>query len=169
MKSVGRGANLLLNVPPDDRGLITEKDIAALQEFKKLRDESFGNNLMKSANIYYQFTPQDVTFRSVDSNGAFGANLQNFIVEFSEKTKINCIVMKEAIQFGQTVRKFTIVFYKDNKSIGEIKGTSIGRKRILTFPAKNITSFRVYLEDARGSDNISGVTAYLIDEKLLEK
>lgn len=169
LKSVGRGANLLLNVPPDDRGLLNEKDIAALQEFKKLRDESFGNNLMKSANIYYQFTPQDVTFRSVDSNGAFGANLQNFIVEFPEKTKINCIVMKEAIQFGQTVRKFTIVFYKDNKSIGEIKGTSIGRKRILTFPAKSITSFRVYLEDARGSDNISGVTAYLIDEKLLEK
>ncbi len=169
LKSVGRGANLLLNVPPDSRGLIGDKDVAALTEFKKLREESFSNNLMTPANIYYQFSPQNITFRSVDSSGAFGANLQNFIVEFPERTKINCIVMREAIHLGQSVRKFTIVFYRDNKSIGEIKGTSIGRKRILTFPAKNITSFRVYLEDARGSDNISGVTAYLIDEKLIEK
>ena len=53
--------------------------------------------------------------------------------------------------------------------IGEIKGTSVGRKRILTFPVKNITSFRINLEDARGEDNISGISAYLIDEKLVEK
>jgi alpha-L-fucosidase len=169
LKSVGRGANLLLNVPPDRRGLIGEKDIAALMGFKKLRDESFENNLLKPANIYYQFSPQTVTFRSVDSSGAFGANLQNFIVQLPEKTKINCIVLREAIHLGQSVRKFTVVFYKENKSVGEIKGNSIGRKRILTFPSKTITSFRVFLEDARGSDNISGVTAYLIDEKLIEK
>jgi alpha-L-fucosidase len=169
LKSVGRGANLLLNVPPDSRGLINDKDVAALLGFKKLRDECFDDNLMKTANMYYQFNQQNITFSKIDSNGAFGANLQNFIVEFPEKTKVNCIVLKEAIQLGQTVRKFTIVFYKDNKTIGEIKGTSVGRKRILTFPTKNITSFKVYLDDAKGNDNISNVAAYLIDEKLLEK
>ena len=42
LKSVGSGANLLLNVPPDRRGLINEHDSAALMGFKKLRDESFG-------------------------------------------------------------------------------------------------------------------------------
>ena len=160
---------MLLNVPPDSRGLISDKDIVALTGFKKLRDESFGNNLANDAKMYYQFAPQDVSFQTVDSNGAFGANLQNFMVEFPQKTKINCIVLKEAIRFGQTVRKFRIVFYKENKSVGEIKGTSIGRKRILTFPEKNINSFKVFLEDARGRDNISNVAAYLIDDKLVEK
>ncbi|MGB3154828.1 MAG: alpha-L-fucosidase [Chitinophagaceae bacterium] len=169
LKSVGRGANLLLNVPPDNRGLISEKDAQTLVAFKKLREESFDENLLKSANIYYQFSPKDVTFRSVDSNGAFGANLQNFIVELPEKTKINCLVIREAIHLGQSVRKFTIEFYRENKIIGEIKGTSVGKKRILTFPTKNITSFRVYLEDAKGIDNISGVAGYYIDEKLVEK
>ncbi len=169
LKSVGRGANLLLNVPPDRRGQIGEGDAAALMGFKKLREESFGDNLLKPANIYYQFSPKNITYRTLDSNGAFGINLQDFIVELPENKKINCIVFREAIHLGQTIRKFTIVFYKENKIIGEIKGTSVGRKRILTFPAKNITSFRVYLEDALGNDNISGVTAYLIDEKLVEK
>lgn len=169
LKSVGRGANLLLNVPPDSRGLINEKDETALAGFKKLRDESFGDNLLKTARTFYEFRPKDVTFRSVDSNGVFGANIQNFVVELSGEKRINCIVLREAIHFGQTVRKFNIVLYKGTKMVSEIKGTSVGRKRILTFPVKSITSFKVYLEDTRGNDNISGVAAYLIDEKLVEK
>jgi alpha-L-fucosidase len=170
LKSVGRGANLLLNVPPDKRGLIHEKDVAVLTEFKKLREENFGTNLMTNANVFYQFSPANVTFRSVDKEaGAFGANIQNFIVEFPERSKINCIVLKEAIHLGQTIRKFRVVFYRDNKITSEIVGTSVGRKRILTFPAKNITSFRVYMDDAMGSDNVSAVAAYLIDEKLVEQ
>jgi alpha-L-fucosidase len=149
--------------------LIGDKEATVLTEFKKLRDQSFDENLLQSANIYYQFSPKNITFRTVDSSGAFGANLQSFVVELPEKTKMNCIVLREAIHLGQTIRKFNVVFYRENKMIGEINGTSVGRKRILTFPAKNITSFRINLEDARGEDNISGVTAYLIEERLVEK
>jgi len=53
--------------------------------------------------------------------------------------------------------------------VDEINGTTIGRRRILTFPAKTITSFKVYLVDRSGNDNVSRMAAYLIDEKLLEK
>ena len=159
-----------MNVPPDRRGLINEKDVAALTEFKKLRDDNFGDNLLKNANTLYQFSPTNVTFRSVDKEGQpFGANLQNFIVEFPQRTKINCIVLREAIHLGQSIRKFKIVFYRDNKFVSEMAGTSVGRKRILTFPAKNVNSFRVYLDDAQGSDNVSAVSAYMIDEKLVEQ
>ena len=143
--------------------------MAALTGFKKLRDESFDDNLLKSARTFYEFKPREITFRSVEPTDAFGANLQNFIVELPAETNINCIVLREAIHLGQTVRKFNIVFYKGSKVTGEINGTSVGHKRILTFPARSITSFRVYLEDAKGSDNISGVAAYLIDDKLIEK
>jgi len=57
LKSVGRGAHLLLNVPPDRRGLINEHDSISLVGFKKLRDESFGKNLAKQAKAY--FIPHD--------------------------------------------------------------------------------------------------------------
>jgi alpha-L-fucosidase len=70
---------------------------------------------------------------------------------------------------GQSIRRFSVVLYKDDKPIGQILGTSVGRKRILTFPAASITSFKVYLEDALGNDNITGVAAYLIDEELVER
>jgi hypothetical protein len=55
------------------------------------------------------------------------------------------------------------------KIVREITGTSVGKKRILTFKTTTATSFTVYLEDARGIDNIIGVTAYLLNENLLEK
>ncbi|MEO7393798.1 MAG: alpha-L-fucosidase [Chitinophagaceae bacterium] len=175
LKSVGRGANLLLNVPPDRRGLINEFDSSALVGFRKLRDESFAFNLLKEADTYYEFSPKDFLQKPLlIHNGdsapyTYGINLQNFIVKLKQPVKLNCLVFREAIHLGQTIRKFSIVLYKDNKvAIGEIQGTSIGRKRILTFPATTITSFRVYLEDAQGNDNISGIAGYLIDEKLVE-
>jgi alpha-L-fucosidase len=77
--------------------------------------------------------------------------------------------LREAIHLGQTIRKFSIVLYNGDKAIGEVQGTSVGRKRVLTFPTTTVTSFRVYLEDAQGNDNITAVAAYQINEKLIEK
>ncbi len=175
LKSVGRGATLLLNIPPDRRGLINENDSAALVGFKKLREESFGNNLLKQASSYWEFGDEDLhsdtlTFRSFDAGPqAYGINVQRFIVQLPEPAKMNCIVLREAIHLGQTIRKFKIVLYNDNKIVREVSGTSVGRKRILTFPVTEVSSFRVYLQDAKGNDNISGIAAYLIDDKLTEK
>ena len=175
LKSVGRGANLLLNVPPDRRGLINEADSLALIGFKKIRDKNFENNLLKNADTFYEFSEKDFTekpviIREFDSTGVvYGINLQNFVVNFPSQVKLNSIVLREAIHLGQSIRQFKVVLYNGKKITREIKGTSIGNKRILTFPATMATSFRVYLQDAEGNDNISGVAAYLIDEKLIEK
>ncbi len=175
LESVGRGANLLLNVPPDRRGLISEVDQGTLMEFKRLRDQSFSDNLLRQATTYYQFSRKDLssndlTFRSLDSlSTAYSINLQNFIVELPEPTKMNCIVLREAIHMGQSIRKFRIVLYENAKMVKEISGTTVGKKRILTFPQLTVGSFKVFLDDARGSDNISGIAAYLLDENLVQK
>ena len=175
LKSVGRGANLLLNVPPDRRGLIHENDSVALIEFKKLRDENFKENVLRQASTFWEFGqhdffPDTLTFRSFDgAPEAYGINVQHFIVQMQQPSKINCIVLREAIHLGQTVQQFRIVLYNNNKIVRELTGTTVGRKRILTFPVETVTSFRVFLDDAGGNDNISGVAAYLVDESLVEK
>jgi alpha-L-fucosidase len=143
-------------------------------DFKKIRDDNLSNNLLKDANTYYQFRRSDLpagnlTIKSLDTaSQAYTVNLQNFIVELPRPTKMNCIVLREAIHHGQTIRKFRIVMNNGRKVAREITGTSVGRKRILTFKTTTVTSFTVYLEDARGMDNIIGVTAYLMDERLVE-
>jgi hypothetical protein len=45
------GPNLLLNVPPDRRGLIHERDSAALVQVAELRRQWFGTDLAKTASI----------------------------------------------------------------------------------------------------------------------
>ena len=175
LKSVGRGSNLLLNVPPDTSGLIHQNDVAALIGFKKLKDQNFDENLLKQASTYYEFarndlSSKDVSLRSFDSkSSAYGLNLQNFVVQLNQPVKMNCIVLREAIHLGQTIHHFKIVLYNGSKVIREINGSTVGRKRILTFPAETVSSFKVYLNDTKGNDNISGVAAYLIDENLVEK
>ena len=48
-KSVGRNANLLLNLPVDRRGLVHENDVAALMALRKTLDETFKDNLTSEA------------------------------------------------------------------------------------------------------------------------
>src|ERR1043165_1279943 len=59
LKSVGRGANLLLNVPPDRRGKIYSSDSAALVGFQKLLDKNFGKTLMKEKDAKVFFDKPD--------------------------------------------------------------------------------------------------------------
>lgn len=175
LKSVGRGSNLLLNIPPDRRGLIHENDSAALMEFKKLREQSFANNLLQDAKAYWEinedaFLNDSISYRVFDKKSkAYGINTQGFTVQLSKPKEVNCIVLKEAIHLGQSVERFRIILFNNEQRVGEIDGTTIGRKRILSFPAKTITSFKVILADRFGNDNVSGVAAYLMDEKLVEK
>ena len=50
-KSVGRNAALLLNLPPDPRGLIHEKDVRHLQGMRRILDETFAHNLTDGATV----------------------------------------------------------------------------------------------------------------------
>lgn len=169
LRSVGRGANLLLNVPPDRTGRINPIDSAALIGFRQLRDKNFQDNLLRQGSTYWEFgrrdqLPDSLVFRSFDAAPqAYGINVPNFIAEFAQPTRINCIVLREAIHLGQTIRHFTIRLYNGTTQVGEVSGTTVGRKRIVTFVPATVTSFRVFIDDAKGNDNISGVAAYLLD------
>jgi len=174
-KSVGRGANFLLNVPPDRRGLINEHDSVSLMTFKKLKNESFDENLLADAKTYWEVSDEalindSVLYHSLDKKeNVYAINRQSFVVELSEAKKINCIMLREAIHLGQSVQDFKIILFNQENQVGEINGTTIGRKRILTFPVETITSFKVILDDRNGQDNVSGIAAFLIDETLIEK
>jgi alpha-L-fucosidase len=50
-RSVGRGGSLLLNVPPDRRGLLHENDVASLKDFGALACGTFKENLAARAKV----------------------------------------------------------------------------------------------------------------------
>ncbi|MFO7934056.1 MAG: alpha-L-fucosidase [Bacteroidales bacterium] len=50
-KSVGRNGVLLLNLPPDRRGLIHEKDAASLRAFRQIIDRTFATDLAEGSTV----------------------------------------------------------------------------------------------------------------------
>jgi len=170
LKSVGRGANLLLNVPPDRRGLISKNDSAALTGFKILRDLNFKSDLLKNSKFDLRFGKVDGVSFNTSANTM---EIRNFIdnpvsFDFKKPIELNCIVLGENTQLGQTVRNFVIQIVDDKNGSRFINGTSIGRKRIITFP-KTKTSLIVFrFLEASSKIELSNFEFYLIDENLVE-
>ena len=174
LKSVGRGATLLLNVPPDGNGLFHRNDSAALMSFKKLRDKNFSQNLcngatativsrshMKSAGLLTDNNP--VTFAELKD-----VPNEKIQIHFKKPTKINCIILKEFIADGQSVQEFNVEV-KGNGKTEKLTHTTIGHKRIISFPAIIANDIFITIGAAKRNVKIAAVEAYLIDEALVEK
>lgn len=182
LKSVGRGANLLLNVPPDRRGLIHENDSVALMAFKKLRDESFIKNLAREGKGY---SLVDIGFRPAPkiNDGKISTSEFNtpqisgttiftgpMEIRFKNPILLNCIILREDFSNGQHCKSFKLLMMdEENNEIKEIMGTTIGRKRIITFPTASVSVIKLLTSEKSGTVPISEIETYLIDDKLIEK
>ena len=175
LKSVGRGANLLLNVPPDRTGKITAIDSAALVGFKKLREQSFQDNLSTHAVKEFHYKGviykrdkfgdnNDETFQS-----ALDYKRASYWIKFDLQRKINCIVLKEYIKNGQHVSNATLYLLQGTDVVRTIPLTTIGHMRVVTFPAEDVSAIQFVIADAKGTPLISEIGTYLIDENLIEK
>jgi alpha-L-fucosidase len=142
-KSVGRGASLLLNIPPDRRGQIHENDVQALRGFRKLLDQTFAHNLAMGAVITASntrgndshFAPENVldsrrdTYWTTD-DGVTNAEL---VMEFSKPTALSIARLREFLPLGQRVEAFELEQWKDGQWVEVATGTSIGNCRLLRF------------------------------------
>ena len=79
-------------------------------------------------------------------------------------------MLNEDISKGQHCSKFKLLLFNSkDELIKEIYGTTIGKKRIITFSSGSINTIELTIEQQNGSTAISEIEAYLIDEKLIEK
>lgn len=176
LKSVGRGANLLLNVPPDRRGLINEKDSTVLIEFNRLRGETFRNNLIKNTDALIISGDSIksrglINDRSAKTFGIISNSRYEFArIKFREAKKINCIVLKEYLYDGQNCKSFRLILMNEKYDVlREIKGTTVGNSRIITLPITNVSILELRINDQKKATKISEIESYLIDESLIEK
>ncbi|MGN6247688.1 MAG: alpha-L-fucosidase [Ginsengibacter sp.] len=175
LKSVGRGSNLILNVPPDPRGLISKYDSSSLMGFKKLRDESFSNDLAKNASVYFvNGKSRKLSNKLSDNSEQTFETISNSVdqsieVDLKEPEKINCLVLQENLSGGQRCADFTIdLLDKDHHSIKVLKGTTIGHKRMLTFPAAEVKSIKFSIAQQKASTRISEMKIFSINPQLVE-
>lgn len=170
--SVGRNANLILNVPADRKGRIHPTDSARLMQFKMAREETFRNNLAlgsptTASNTRFKMNKYSAanltdgkyeTYWTTDDE----VTTASFIVNLQGEKKIKTLVLQEYIALGQRVESF-IIEYRENalqQWKPAYRGTTIGYKRILRFELCKASEIKVTINKALASPVICGVEVY---------
>ena len=142
-QSVGYNSVLLLNIPPDRRGLIHEADVARLREFAAYRRQAFANNAVQNGQ-----TPWT----------ACAGEQREYALK--PGSTINVVLLQEDIARGQRVEDFTVEARVGGTWQQLGKGTTVGYKRMLRFPAVEADAIRLTIGQTRLEANIANVAAY---------
>ena len=136
--SVGRNSMLLLNIPPDQRGLINDADIKSLQGMRRILNQTFRHNLVdgivpvisvKGDTAYYEYT-------------------------LPEKKPFDVVMLKENIRKGQRIEKFRVESWDGTNWNSFTEGTTIGYKRLLCHTPVDSNKVRLVVLKSRGKSEI---------------
>jgi alpha-L-fucosidase len=170
LQSVGRGSNLLLNIPPDTRGLLNEHDVTSLLEWKKLLDEAFSNNLASGAKVTAssnrgnspEFSPSNLNDGRKETYWATDDSVRTAEIEIDlgRSREVNYVVLQEYIRLGQRIGSFTIEA-RDNDTWKQVaSATTIGYKRIIAINNVHTRRIRILIKDSKACPVISNVEVY---------
>jgi len=157
-KSVGRGACLNLNIPPDRRGRINEHDIASLHEFRRILDATFSVDLAKGATITAsnvrgsdpRFAAANVldgdrnTYWSTDD----GVTTPELILDLGKPVTFSVVSLREFLPLGQRVEAFALDRWQDGAWQQFAAGTSIGNRRLLRIAPVTTQKVRLRITQA---------------------
>lgn len=152
--SVGRNSLLLLNVPPDRRGLIHENDVKSLYGLKQYLDTLYSTNLLKGARPFGHGTSFLI---DGDNSTSWNPGAKNSSADFITPISVtfNVAMLQEDITKGQRVSSFTIEIKNDNVWKTIASGTTIGYKRLLRFPSVTTDEIRLTINSSRNLPHIS--------------
>lgn len=138
-KSVGRGANFLLNVPPDKRGRIHENDARSLAEVGRRLKETFAKNLLQGSAT----APSNVRGAGFDAVRLLDQDRRSYwatedgvltpSVEFKAPKEIefDVIRLREHIALGQRIESFAVDAKVDGAWKELARATSVGNCRLI--------------------------------------
>ena len=165
--SVGKNSLLLLNIPPDKRGLIHENDVATLKAWNSVIENTFKNNLLKKARIKIKkgtnFKNSSALFDGKLSTActASGDHAQMVIrIKLDKAHTFDRLCLQEQITKGQHIEEFRLEAKVKGKWQSIAEGTTVGYKRLLRFPETTAQKLRLTLLKARKSTSLSEVGLY---------
>lgn len=186
-RSVGRNCVLLLNIPPDQRGLLHENDVRALREFRRILDETFATDLAMGARVEAEswrmgdsrFSPANVVdgnpetyWAAAEGTGPWrqapegsgspgqasgGSVIATLEIFLAQERDFDRILLQEPIRFGQRVSRFFVQVRQGEEWIEVAQATTIGYKRILRIPPARADAVRIVISHALAPPALSTV------------
>jgi len=165
--STGRGTNLLLNVPPDQRGRIAESDAQSLKNFRAMLDQTYARNLNANAQVTAssQFSAAFAPIR-LPSGGVWAAKEDDTAgawIELALPTPVtfDLIRLREELSYGARVDVYAIEVWRDGGWDSIAQHSCIGAQRLIHLDLP-VTAQRVRLRvlTAAASPVISEFSLY---------
>jgi alpha-L-fucosidase len=162
-KTVGRGAQLMLGVAPDNRGLLPDSDVKRLEEFGAALRKRSENNL---ALHHAPATPE--VSSALDGNpdtfwtAPAGSHHAQLEVSFDHPLTFDHALTMEWLNDGQHIEKYAIEVRSESdhrwKTVAE--GQAIGHEKIDQFPAVTATRVRLNILSSTSEAHIREFQLY---------
>jgi alpha-L-fucosidase len=166
--SVGRNSNLLLNIPPDRRGLLDENDVKSLLAFKELLVKEFSLELAKGKMV----SATNTRGKEYSASNVNDGNPETYwttndkqtksdlIIDLGTETEVNRILLQEYIKLGQRIQEFRVEAFVNDGWKQLIDGTTIGYKVIRKFPVIKTSRIKVIFSKSKASPVISNIELF---------
>ncbi|OAB44679.1 hypothetical protein PBAT_15575 [Paenibacillus antarcticus] len=144
--SVGRGANLLLNIGPDRQGLLPTKDASHLQAMGEEIRRRFENPI--------------ATLKQCMQNKL------EWIYEPTHPHLLDHIVIQEDLTLGEHVRNFqiSVITEKTKRPFTVYEGQNIGHKAIIRIPSIKVQGVILTVTKTEGLPSIHDMSFYYVGE-----
>ena len=169
--SVGRGANLILNLSPNNHGKLEETDVASLRGLGEALKSEFSSSLngnvkkveASSSRRGRAYRPANVldgdnrTFWIAEPD----AEQASLTLQFDSPCAVDRVTIREYLPLGQRVSSFSIEILSEDGIWEEVAaGTTIGNMRALRFEPRNAAAVRLGILSSKASPAISGFSVY---------
>ena len=140
--SVGRGANLLLNITPDGHGAVPEAQVQRLKEFG-----------------------DEINARFAKPLGTAQGKGDTAVLKFPSATAIDHLQVRENLGKGERVRQFVIEGCDAGGKWSTLfQGSQIGARQIIPIPVVTVTGLRLKVEQSVGPASIRELSAFHADK-----
>jgi alpha-L-fucosidase len=136
-RSVGRGAQLLLNIPPDRTGHIAAADAARAKEFGDAMRRRFGTSL-----------------------GETHGQGREVVLRLGAPAAVDHVVIEEDLRGGERVREYRLEGRVAGGWVPLGDGTAIGHKRIQPVPPSTVEAIRLEVTRAAAAPRIRRLAAF---------
>lgn len=139
-RSVGHGATLLLNISPDNRGLLPEVDVKRVIEFGDEIRRRFG--------------------QPVGQTSGEGTEL---LLKLEYIQPVNHVIIMEDIAHGERVREYVLEAFSHGEWKELVRGSAIGHKKIDRFDTVETDQLRVRILSSVEQPLIRNLAAYHVE------
>ena len=151
-QTVGRGAQLVLGLAPDNRGLLPEVDVKRLAEFGAEVKRIYGKGLLGE--------PALSSFGYPDSSSGVEYS-RGVVARLRGPITLDRAVTMEDMTDGQRIRRYAILGKVGNDMRTIASGTTIGHKKIDIFPEITVDMLVFEVRAALGTPRLRRFNVYL--------